>query len=98
MNAVEITDEAVEAAVVAFRDAHAEGVIVGRHEKAIRAVLEAALPHLAPRPVVDREALKAHLLRTEVVNTESGTWDTPTTQEADHIADAVLALFNGPKS
>lgn len=48
---VGVSDEAVESAVAAFRDAHAEGVIVGRHEKAIRAVLEAATPFMQPQVV-----------------------------------------------
>lgn len=47
-----------------------------------------------PQPV-DREALMEHLRSQEIIATESGGWDTPTKQETERIADAVLAVLAG---
>jgi hypothetical protein len=99
-----ITNEAMEAAVVAFRDAHPEGVIVGRHEKAIRAVLEAAEPHMT-RAVPTQEQIDALLREHTVGAFGSGhsacscdrRWRTHAAYR-QHLRDALLALLNGGES
>lgn len=93
---VEIPDEAVEAAVEAFRDAHAEGVIVGRHEKAIRAVLSAALPYLAPaEPEDTRTDEERGFVEIALAAADSGSaghWPTV----AGYLADEVRRLRAAP--
>jgi hypothetical protein len=96
-----ITDEAVEAAARSlnrnlFNDpqqADWQEVVRGT----ARAALEAALPHLAPQSVVDREAIAAVLREHMWIPSESrcSCGDEYIEFVSHHQAEAVLALLNG---
>lgn len=102
-----VTDEAVEAAATAMRpilfaDGPAGALVRDERDRTrtqARAALEAAVPLLAPQPVVDREALVqlvAYCREREVYkgrDNEIGA-DTAYGDVADRL-DAVLALING---
>jgi hypothetical protein len=99
-----VTDEAVDKALDVVMDDGHNGLDCrpGRNlGDTVRAALEAAMPLLAPQPVVDREALISTFLETF---DKGGLWDglEPEAYKVRHrtkwataFADAVLALING---
>lgn len=87
---VEIPDAVVATAELAYWAAQ-EGVPVAeRCTTGMRAALVAARPYLMPT----REEIRSRLLSLEIIRSEGGWWDTPTTSEADRISDAILALLS----
>jgi hypothetical protein len=107
MTSARITDEAVEAAAKAIYETPHDGLSRQGYSRApreiqklylaeARAALEAALPHLAPQPVVDREALEK-ALRAELVQQGVDEFHDPMPL-ARQLTDAVLALINGSVS
>lgn len=78
-----VTDEAVEAAERAYMERWRDRVPAPG--AGMRAALEAAVPLLAPQPVVDREAVE------EAVG---AVWLDPQVSYG-LVVDAVLALING---
>lgn len=96
MSDLRITDEAVEAAADAYLLVKPTDRVGWRLDK-MRIALEAALPLLAPQPVVDREAIaKAiHDANFPLCSREHALYaDGPSGDQAD----AVLALLNGAAS
>jgi len=92
-----ITDEAVEKALHVYYDGAYDPraynpATSGEKFDAMRAALEAALPHLAPQPI-DREALEQSI-RAELVQQGVDEFHDPMPL-GRHLADAVLALING---
>jgi len=104
-----ITDEAVEAAARTYfenlgwdwdeldTDLKDHGENKAAVLREFRAALEAALPHLAPQSVVDREALKQAIRKAANSEQSFGgaTWVDGTLND---YTDAVLALINGSAS
>jgi hypothetical protein len=99
-----ITDEAVEAIAIRVAPAMSMGLAWDELGEVLqnfwlnrsRAALEAALPHLAPQPVVDREALA----RAWEQGWRRGVLDTSESTDASATTNpyAVLARMNGGAS
>ena len=85
-----VSDEAVEAAAAAIGALRRQGP--EHYYRDARAALEAALPYLAPRPAVDREALVEVLGKLGV-----GFSAVTPSLYREAVADAVLALIEGSR-